>query len=297
MPSTTVSVNENKTKTSPPKKRFWFKLLFWVALLMLLFNIPFVVKDGNIGIVSRIDQSREQVGTGIHLKIPLLETVQILETRTRLVSQEMQVFSKEQMAITLKVSANWRVQPANGLAFFQEFHTPEQFENRILLPQLKAISGKVMGQQDVATLLDKQDSIVQSIYTTLDKTLITDSLQIDSIQIESIVLPEQYKKSVEAMLTEQNLAKAERLKTEKDKARIAAQLETTEAEKAIKQSEADADAYVTLKKGEAEAKAIRLQVDALQQNRTVVDYMRVRKWDGKLAPGMEGNNTWKLPGE
>lgn len=291
MESTSVS------HAKPSKKRFWFWLLFWVGLLTLLLNTPFAVKEGHIGILNRLDQTQQAVGAGMHLKIPLLESVQILDTRTRLVSQEMQVFSKEQLGITLKVSANWRIQPAQGLTFFQEFQLPEQFESRILSPQLKAITSKVIGQQEVTALLNKQDSIIQNIYTTLDQVLITDSVKIDSIQIENIGLPEQYQKSVETLLTEQNLAKAEQLKIEKDKASLAAQLDTAEAAKTIKQNDADAEAYATIKKGEAEAKAIRLQVEALQQNRTVVDYLRVRKWDGKLAPGMEGKNTWKLPGE
>ncbi|WMP19443.1 prohibitin family protein [Thiothrix lacustris] len=289
--------NTDVVKPTPTRKRFWGWLLFWAGLLALLLNTPFIVKEGYVGILNRIDQTQQPIGTGIHLKIPLLESVQLLETRTRLASQPVQAFSQEQLALTLKVSAHWHVQPAQGLAFYREFQTPEQFENRILLPQLQAITSKIIGQHDVATLLGKQDSIIQDIYQTLNKTILTNSLHIDSIQLDNIVLPEAYQKSVEAMLTEQNLANTERLKADKDKARVNAQLETAEAEKTIKQTQADADAYVTLKKGEAEAQAIRLQVDALQQNRTVVDYLRVRKWDGKLAPGMDGKNTWKLPGE
>jgi regulator of protease activity HflC (stomatin/prohibitin superfamily) len=292
-PANTSNANQSK----PSRKRFWLRLFFWVGLLTLLLNIPFAVKEGTVGILNRVDQTQQQVGTGIHLKIPLLESVHLLETRTRFASQDMQVFSKEQMAMRLKVSANWHIQPAQALAFYQAFQTPEQFESRVLLPQLNSITSKVIGQQTVATVLDKQDASIQAIYSTLDQVLLTDSLHIDSIQIENIRLPEQYQKSVETLLTEQNLAKAAQLKIEKDKASITAQLDTAEAAKTIKQNDADAEAYATLKKGEAEAKAISLQAEALQQNRTVVDYLRVRKWDGKLSPSMNGNNTWKLPGE
>lgn len=294
----TSPVSQDSTpKPATSRKRLWWRLLFWGILLVLLINTPFIVKDGHIGIINRIDQSLYQAGPGIHLKIPLLEPVSVFETRTRLTGQDIQALSQEKLSVKLHVSANWHIKAAHALGFYQAFQTPEQFETRVLLPQLKAITGKVIAKQDAATLLDKQDAVIHDIYALLNKTILTDSLQIDSLQIENVTLPEQYRKSMEALLTEQNLSKTEHLKAEREKARIKAQLETTEAEKSIKQNEADTEAYVILTKGEAEAKAIRMQAEALQQNRTVVDYLRVQKWDGKLAPVAEGTKIGKLPGE
>lgn len=298
--TTLLKTDEATIQPAPIKKRkygFWWWLLLISVLIFLVFNSLFAVNQKEIGIIQHFDGSLRQVGTGLHLKIPLLDSGVKLKSGMQLAGDEFQVVSQEEMALTLKLSANWHIQASAATDFYKEFKTSKKFKDEILLPQLRGISTKLIGKYSVPSLLEQQETIVKQIYLHFDDILLTDSLQIDSVQIEQVILPTEYQRSVENMLIEKNLARTESLIADKNKTKLEAELANVEIEKAINKGRVDAEAYAIQRKAKAEAEAIRLKIQALQKNHVIVDYMRVNKWNGELAPGKDGSDTWKLPGE
>ena len=47
------------------------------------YSSMYQVEEGNVGIIKRFGEATDQVDPGLHTKIPFVDTVEILEIRTR----------------------------------------------------------------------------------------------------------------------------------------------------------------------------------------------------------------------
>ena len=52
-------------------------------LFLVLFQAMYTVDEGHVGIVKRFGEATEQVNPGLHVKIPFVDRIEILEIRTR----------------------------------------------------------------------------------------------------------------------------------------------------------------------------------------------------------------------
>jgi regulator of protease activity HflC (stomatin/prohibitin superfamily) len=260
------------------------------SFLLFAFSI-YTVDEGNVGIVKRFGEAVEQVGPGIHLKIPLVHSIVHLEVRTRKNEEKMLSSTSEQMPVTAKVSVNWTVSKESAFDLYRKYGGLTQFESRILDPRFKSATKSALPQFTAEQLIQNRSTAVSLIEENLVREMSDfPMVSVDSLQIENIILPPKYIQSIETKQTEKNLAAAEEHKLARQALEAQRAVNTAKANAESIELKAVADANAIRIKGEAEAIAIRAKASALKGNPLIVDLARIERWSGVMPVTMLGND-------
>ncbi|WNC73434.1 prohibitin family protein [Thalassotalea psychrophila] len=265
-----------------------------VVAAIALFGSVYTVNEGHIGIVKRFSEAKEQVNPGLHFKVPLIDSVEEIEVRTRKNEEKMLSSTKEQMPVTIIVSVNWTVDKSAALDLFRQYGGLSQFESRILDPRFRSATKDVIPKYNAEQLIQDRASAIQGIEANFIEEMKDFPVSVDNIQIENIQLPAKYLTSIETKQTEKNLAAAEEHKLAR---------QNLEAQRAVNTSKAQADgielvaiaeAKAIKLKGLAEAEAITAKAKALGDNPLIVKLTEAQNWDGKLPATMLGGQNMPI---
>ena len=266
-----------------------FAILAVVALG--LFSSIYTVNEGHIGIVKRFSEAKQQVNPGLHFKVPLIDSVEEIEVRTRKNEEKMSSSTKEQMPVSLIVSVNWTVDKSAALDLFKKYGGLTQFENRILDPRFRSATKDVIPQYDAEQLIQDRASAIRAIEINLIEEMNSYPVTVDNIQIENIVLPAKYLTSIETKQTEKNLAAAEKHKLARQQLEAQRAVNTSKAKADGIELVAIAEARAIKLKGLAEAEAITAKAKALGNNPLIVKLTEAQNWDGKLPTTILGSDN------
>lgn len=263
-----------------------------VAVVALgLFSSIYTVNEGHIGIVKRFSEAKQQVNPGLHFKVPLIDSVEEIEVRTRKNEEKMSSSTKEQMPVSLIVSVNWTVDKSAALDLFKKYGGLTQFENRILDPRFRSATKDVIPQYDAEQLIQDRASAIRAIEINLIEEMNSYPVTVDNIQIENIVLPAKYLTSIETKQTEKNLAAAEKHKLARQQLEAQRAVNTSKAKADGIELVAIAEARAIKLKGLAEAEAITAKAKALGNNPLIVKLTEAQNWDGKLPTTILGSDN------
>jgi regulator of protease activity HflC (stomatin/prohibitin superfamily) len=86
-----------------------FIVVTLLLLLVVFSQAMYTVDEGHVGIIKRFGEATEQVSPGLHVKIPFVDRIEVLEIRTRKNVEKLNASTHEQMPVTAEVSINWTV--------------------------------------------------------------------------------------------------------------------------------------------------------------------------------------------
>jgi regulator of protease activity HflC (stomatin/prohibitin superfamily) len=269
--------------------------------LSIAYSGFYTVNEGNVGIVKRFGEATTQEGPGLHFKIPVADTVEELEIRTRKNVEKLKASTSEQMPLTAEVSVNWTVVKTEAFDLYKNYGGLEQFENRILDPRLRSATKDALARYKAEEIIQKRSEVIAKIEETLLDTMKDFPVKLDSVQIENLILPAKYLQSIETKQTEKNLAAAEEHKLKRQKLEAQREVNTAEAKRDSEKARADGSAYAIEVEAKAQAEAIRVKgiaeaetitkkAQAIKSNKTLVDYTKALQWDGKLPTTMMGGD-------
>ncbi|MDB2373734.1 prohibitin family protein [Psychrosphaera haliotis] len=289
----------NPTKKSKSGKSLFKSLSFkkivpGVLVLIAILNSYFIVIEGHVGVVKRFGEAKHQENPGLHFKIPFIETVELIEVRTRKNAEKMASSTKEQMPVTIEVSVNWTVNKEAALDLFKRYGGLTQFEQRILDPRFRSATKDTIPQFEAEQLIQDRATAIQGIERRLTAEMEGFPVIVDNIQIENIVLPTKYINSIEIKQTEKNLAAAEEHKLERQRLEALRAVNTADARAKGILKVAEAEAQSILLKGKAEAQAIEAKAKALKNNPLIVKLTEAQAWDGKLPSTMMGEGAMPI---
>ena len=259
--------------------------------LIILFSSWFITKEGHVDVVKRFGKAISVAQPGLNFKIPLIDTTDTIEIRTRKNMEEMSAATAEQMPVSATVSMNWSANQETLLELYKAYGSLEQFEFRVIDPKFRAITKESIAKFTAEETINKRDQVEQRLRDYLTTATQDLPIKISSLNIENIELPKNYLQSIEVKQTEKNLADAEVFKLEKQnlEAQRAVNTANADAQSITLRAKAEADAIKL--KGEAEAKAIEAKSKALQGNPLIVQLTQAQQWDGKLPTHMMGEGS------
>lgn len=274
----------------------------------ILYSAMYTVDEGHVGIIKRFGEATEQVNPGLHTKIPFVDTVEVLEIRTRKNVERLNASTHEQMPVTAEVSINWTVMRDQAFDLFKSYGGLSQFESRILDPKLRSAAKDALARYKAEELIQNRSQVIGQIEELLVEEMKEYPVKLDSAQLENLVLPQKYIQSIETKQTEKNLAAAEKHRLERQKLEAQREVNTAMAQRDAAKAQADGKAYAIkveaqaeaeaiALKGVAEAKAIKEKALAIKNNATLVDYMRAQQWNGQMPTTMMGsdqNVLWNM---
>jgi regulator of protease activity HflC (stomatin/prohibitin superfamily) len=270
------------------------KLIPLALVIIAAMQSYYIVVEGHVGIVKRFGEAKGQENPGLHLKIPFIETVEMIEVRTRKNAERMASSTKEQMPVTIEVSVNWTVNKEAAMDLFKKYGGLLQFEQRILDPRFRSATKDTIPQFEAEQLIQDRASAIQGIERRLTEEMAGFPVAVDNIQIENIVLPKKYISSIEIKQTEKNLAAAEKHKLERQRLEALRGVNTADAKAQGILKIAEAEAQSILLKGKAEAQAIEAKAKALKSNPLIVKLTEAQGWDGKLPTTIMGSTSMPI---
>lgn len=180
------------------------------------------------------------------------------ECKTQKYILEMSTYTKDIQTASMKVTVNYHLNGQNIIQLHREIG--RDYQSKVMQPTIEAIVKDVIGRWDAASLVANREKATEQIEESLGEALKKYYIVVVSVSLNNIDYSDTFEQAIEAKVVATQ--KAEEAKNR-----------TAEVEEQAKQQ---------VLKAEAEAKAMKIKSDALAQNKSLVDYEAVLRWDGKL---------------
>ncbi|MBD2360607.1 prohibitin family protein [Anabaena minutissima FACHB-250] len=239
-------------------------LLFLITILLT----PFVVVNaGERGVLMQFGEVQKTVlGEGIHIIIPIVNTVKKITVRVQKQEISAEASSKDLQDIFTDIALNWHVIPEETNIIFQEIGDEKDIGEKIINPAVEEVLKAVIASYTAEEIVTKRGEVKARLDDTLKARLHEYHIAVDDISLVHINFSDKFSEAVEAkQIAEQDAKRADFI-----------------ALKAAKQAEAK----VNLAKGEAEFN--RLLRDSLTNE--ILARQAIERWDGKL-PLIMNNDT------
>lgn len=215
-----------------------------------------------LGVVS--DQSFPE---GIHFVTPFISKIVTMDVRTQKRSITTSVYTKDIQQAKISYVINYNLQPENAYKMYRE--VGNDYEDKILMPVVEGSIKDVIGKWNAQDLVANREKATSEILIKLQNHLKDNYINVTDFQITAINYSDVFERAIESKVTaEQDALKAKN--------------KTVQIQEEAKQK---------LISAEAEAKSMAIRATALSQNKSLVEYEAVKKWDGKLPYYMLGNSV------
>lgn len=242
-----------------------------VTLLLIVFiiicNPIAIVGVGERGVKVTLGQVSPQSYTeGIHLVTPFISKIKNMDVKTQKTYIQTDLYTKDIQQAKISYVINYNLQPQNAHKMYREVGTG--YVDNILMPVVEGTIKDVIGKWNAQDLVANREAATIDILGKLQKHLEPRYINVTGFQITDINYSGGFERAIESKVT----AEQEALK---------AKNRTVQIQEEAKQKIISA---------EAEAKSMAIRANALTQNKALVEYEAVQKWDGKLPEYMMGNS-------
>jgi regulator of protease activity HflC (stomatin/prohibitin superfamily) len=262
-----------------------------LAAITILGGSWYTVDQGERGVILRNGAIIGTAEPGLGFKMPIVERVVDIDVRSRVqVYENVLAYSRDQQVAGLTVSVNYRVPAGAVLNVYENFGSVDQLRSRVLDRQVMDESKNVFGRFNAATAIQDRSRLVAEVQDAIQEAVMGPII-IESVQIENIDFSDAYEQSIEQrMLAE---VEVERVRQNAERERVQAEIAVIQAEAAAdaRVAQATAEAEAIRMQGEAEADAIRARGNALRDNPNLVDLVQAERWNGQLPTTMLPDST------
>lgn len=243
-----------------------------IAILLIIVAIAFkpfvIVNAGERGVIMQFGQVQQQVfDEGIHLIIPIVNTVKKLSIRVQKHQIPAQAASKDLQDVYTDVALNWHIVPEKANTVFQQIGDEREVVQRIINPAIEEVLKAVMALYTAEQIITRRGEVKAGIDEQLQTRLAQYNIAVDDISLVNIHFSQRFSEAVEAkQIAEQEAKRAEFL-----------------AQKATQEALAE----VNRAKGQAEAQRL------LRENLTseILQKQAIEKWDGHFPTVLGGNGA------
>lgn len=246
-----------------------------VAVFMLNWLSPFtVIPAGHRGVVTTFGKVKEEVlGEGLHVIIPIVNTVHKIDVRIQKGEGEGEAASKDLQTIHTTVALNYHLRPDQVAITFRDIGGLEEVGERIIIPSTQEAVKAITARYTAEELVVKREEVRNKIKDFLSERLGRHGIVMDEFSVTNFDFSKSFNQAIEAKTTAEQL----KLKADRDLLRI-----KVEAEQKIAQARAEAEA-LRLQKQEITPELIKLREIEAQR-------MAIEKWDGRL-PSVTGGTV------
>jgi regulator of protease activity HflC (stomatin/prohibitin superfamily) len=241
-------------------------IIIVAVLLVVLFGFrPWVqIGAGERGVVQNFGAVQEVVlGEGLHFKIPVVQTVIIMDVKIQKVTTDAPSSSSDLQDVDLSVALNYHIIPEKANLVYQTIGT--QYKERIIDPTIQEVMKAVSARYTAEELITKRPAVSMEMKEALTQRLIASNISVDAFSIINFSFSATFTEAIEAKQTaEQNALKAKR---DLDRIKV--------------------EAEQTIAAATAEAEALRLQKmnispDLIELSKKEANLKAIEKWNGIL---------------
>lgn len=280
--------------TSPPPGRgwtggriaAWSGVAFFAFILAVMFSASpfFTVEQGEAGVVLRFGKVASVAGPGLNYKIPVMDRVVRMSTRTeKRIYENVLSYSRDVQEASIRLSVNYRVPFERVAELYGRYGV--NYAERLIDPIVPDRTKKVFGQYHAQSVVSDRVKLGLEIEDSIRSSM-PPQVVIDSVQFENIDFSANYTKAIEAAAQAEAQVRQSRNELEREKVEAEKRIVQAQANAAQIRERAQAEADSIRFKGEAEAKAIAAKARAFVDNPGYTNLIAVERWNGVLPHTM-----------
>ena len=239
-----------------------------IALLVVFigfFNPIAIVGVGERGVKVTLGKvSPTSYMEGFHLVMPFISTIKNMNVKTQKNYVETSVYTKDIQQAKITYVLNYNLQPENAHRMYREVGM--NYLDTVVTPVVEGTIKDIIGKWNAQDLIANREKATQEILVKLQSHLSEKYINVTDFQMTAIAYSSVFEKAIESKVTAEQEA-------------LRAKNKTVQIQEEAKQK---------LISAEAEAKSMSIRAHALTQNKALVEYEAVQKWDGKLPEYMMG---------
>lgn len=225
-----------------------------------------VVDTGYRGVKTKFGEIQgTPLSEGLHFVNPFTESIKELSVREEQVTLEADCFTRDTQHARITFTATYYPDPSKIHEIYKQFG--EAYASKIIAPMITGSLKDVIGKYIADDLVGKRDEARIAAFDEIKKALADRSIFVTRLDLTGLDFDQAYKTAVEAKMIA--IQKASEAKNK-----------TVEVEENAKQ---------TMVAATAEAESMKIRSAALVQNKGLVEYEAIQKWDGKLPTTMYGH--------
>lgn len=264
-----------------------------IILIALLFIFGLLVSvsinTGYVGVKHQFGKAIEILPPGLHIIIPFVNSVNVLNMQVLKYSVPSSAVSKDLQMVTTTITVNYRIEGNSVMDIWRNFRGEQEL--RIIEPLTHETLKAVTAQYTASDLITKREVIKQEVTKKLSVLLKGYNIDVVEVSLVDFQFSEVFDKAIE-----------EKMVAEQDKLKMQQQLEMKqiEVQKIVAQAEAEAnqtklnaDANAYKKRVEADAEAYYLletsfaKLEAINNinagiSEKYLSYWYIENWDGHL---------------
>lgn len=239
-------------------------LVIAALIVLVIINPLVIVGPGERGVLVRLGKVEEQVfGEGLHLRVPIIDRVVIVDVSIQKEQIEAEASSKDLQDTHSTIAVNYHVDPEEAHHVYQSLRS--QYSSRVIDPNVQEVVKAVTARYTAVELITQREKVREEIKSILHERLAQYHILVDDFSIVNFRFSPQFAQAIEAKQTAEQLA----FKAQRDLERI-----KIEAEQKIASAQAEAES-LRLQKENVTAELVQLrQIEAQMK--------AIDKWDGHL---------------
>lgn len=244
------------------------KKLFYIVAATTLVGCN-QINPGEAGFETQFGkiESNEILREGLHFYSIIGGNIIVYDCKNQVINIKTEQYTKDIQQADTDISVTFNIDPNFIIKMHKD--TGTDYANKLILPAIVGCAKDVFGKWNAADVIAKREEATDFIVKGLKDKLQPYGINITLVELLDISFKPKFEDAVEAkQIAEQEASRAKNL-TVKIK---------EEAEQKIIAAE-------------AEAKAMEVRAKALEQNKSLVEYEAVMKWDGQLPQYMMGNSV------
>lgn len=235
----------------------------FVIVILFLSSLA-IVSAGSVGVITRFGAVNRVINPGFNLKLPIIEGITVMETRTQKEQVDAQAASKDLQEVKSTIALNYHLRAEKAKDVYQNIG-PE-YKIRIIDPAIQEAFKATTANFTAAELITKREAVKQDALKHLKTRLSRFNVIVDDFNIVNFLFSDDFNHAIEQkQVAQQNF----------EKAKIEATTATTKAQ------------------GQADAQKILQNTGSLTQE--YLQFLAVQKWDGKLPNATSGTPFINIP--
>lgn len=249
--------------------RYLFLVLGIIVVLVILFGAFYIISAGERGVLltfGKPDMSAK--GEGIHFKIPIVQKIIKMDTKTQKYEADLTAASKDLQDVKTKIAINYHLLPESTPNIVQDIGI--DYAEKVIYPLEQETNKGITAQYTAEELITKRDMVREGMKESLTEKLRPRGIIVEEVSIIDFSFSPVFTQAIEAKVTAEQNALA--------------------AKNKLAQVDYEAQQRVTQANGEAEA--IRIQTEAINKagGSAYVQLQAIQKWDGKMPFVIGGNS-------
>lgn len=261
------------------------KVIAWVVLVVILFFVFCfrTVDAGKVGIVTRFGEVNRTVESGPLVKLPLIESLKVMDTRTQRDEQTAPAATADQQIVNTKVAVNFSLQRSEAINVYKNVGI--EYQGVVLANNIQAAYKGISARYTAIELLAKRAEVEIKAKEAL-QARIDDNPRWKGIIIENLsVVDFGFSPEFDAAIEDKQVASQRAEKAKQDLARI-----EVEAQQAITAARGQSEAQRLLKETVSD-QTIALKNIEVAQRQLDIQNEAIKKWNGVLPTTQAGTNS------